>query len=111
MLSYGRAAPPGSRSTCVVCWNAGLLNLRSTLEVRLWRPGRPAGRLSTFWDCSLPGEPEPCNETLDDEIEEEAKPRSPASTVEVVACPLYNESLPPPPGADFFDSGEGLKAN
>ena len=108
-LSYGLLPPPGSRSTWVICKKAGLLNRRSTLLFRLCLPGLPAGRLSTVWDWTEPwGEDdEPWIETLEDVREDEPMPRSPASTVEAVACPLYSES--PPPGADFLESGDGLK--
>jgi len=50
-----------------------------------------------------------CNDCLDDEMDDvDARPpTSPASTVDVVAAPSYES---PPPGVDFFVSGDGLKS-
>jgi hypothetical protein len=46
---------------------------------------------------------------MEDEAKPEVNPKSPASMVDVVPAASYNESPPPPPGVDFFESGEGLK--
>ncbi len=46
---------------------------------------------------------------MEDEANPEVNPKSPASMVDVVPAASYNESPPPPPGVDFFESGDGLK--
>ena len=46
---------------------------------------------------------------MEDEAKPEVNPKSPASMVDVVPAASYNESPPPPPGVDFFESGDGLK--
>ena len=69
-------------------------------------PGRPEGRLSTTTSPD-------CKDCLDDEMDDDdaarPAPTSPASTVDVVAPPSYEES--PPAVPDFFVSGEGLEKN